>query len=77
MRVGPRSSRALLMAHGAGSTAAFVRRAFPSDRCAADLHCLDDRTGSTRQMAEQLCVQASELRDRYDSLYLGGVSIGA
>ena len=75
MHRGP--SRCLLLAHGAGSTAEFLLRAFPAGRCAADVHTLDDRTGSTRQMARRLAERAGVLRQKYDQVFLGGVSIGA
>jgi pimeloyl-ACP methyl ester carboxylesterase len=65
------------MAHGAGSTAAFVSRTFPSDRCGARVHCLEDRTGSTSGMAGRLREEVLALRGDYDELLLGGVSIGA
>jgi len=71
------ASRCLLLAHGAGSSADFLQRAFPAARCAAEVHPLEDRTGSSRQMARRLAEQTASLRQWYDQVFLGGVSIGA
>ncbi len=71
------SARAIVMAHGAGSTADFVARAFPGGLCGADVHCLDDRTGSTRASAAGLRESVLALRGSYTQVFIGGVSIGA
>lgn len=67
----------LIMAHGAGSSADFLARAFPARACGAATRYLDDRTGAVTNITEQLLACAGEAARRGDRPVLGGVSIGA
>ncbi len=69
--------RGLILAHGAGSTAEFLGRAFPASACGAQTLALDDRTGSAARTAQLIRDAVSAVRPRFGRLYVGGVSIGA
>jgi pimeloyl-ACP methyl ester carboxylesterase len=64
----------LLLAHGAGSTAEFLRRAFPSAVVGARVRVLQDRTGDARRIAAALVAAACT---EPGPVVVGGVSVGA
>lgn len=67
----------LVLAHGAGSCADFLSRAFPASACGLDTLYLDDRSGSAARTAEAIRSQVHQLRRSYPAVFVGGVSIGA
>lgn len=67
----------LVLAHGAGSSADFLMRAFPPAACATDTDYVHDRTGSVARIADIIIDVALARRDEYRRIYVGGVSIGA
>lgn len=66
---------ALVMAHGAGSRAEFLLRAFPVGVCGLPVIATDDRTGDVEQVTAGLLRRVGALGGR--SVLLGGVSVGA
>ena len=66
--------RTLVLAHGAGSTADFLRRAFPARQCGARMVPVEHRSGDVREIAAALLRAAAGCRG---PVLLGGVSIGA
>ena len=73
----PAASRCLILAHGAGSSAEFLARAFPASACRAETRYLDERTGSVETTARLIAQQVAAVRSRYRCVVVGGVSIGA
>lgn len=69
------SDRVAVLAHGSGSTGAFLRRAFGPDLLAAGwrLAVVEDRTGSVSEVERALATAAS----RTCVALVGGVSLGA
>lgn len=65
-------SASLVMAHGAGSHAGFLVRAFPDDRTGLRLRAVDDRTGRIDRIMNALAAEAVD-----HTVVLGGVSLGA
>jgi pimeloyl-ACP methyl ester carboxylesterase len=74
---GPTLPSCLVLAHGAGSSADFLMRAFPAAACATDTDYLQDRTGSVARIANLIIDVALARRDEYRRIYVGGVSLGA
>ena len=69
----PRESVAVL-AHGAGSTAEFLQRAFPADRLGvAECRYVEDRSGDLTQIQQSLRIAATA---GDAPVILGGVSLG-
>lgn len=63
-----------VLAHGAGSTADFLQRAFPPDRLGvAACHYVEDRSGDLEQIQQSLRNSAAEVSA---PVILGGVSLG-
>ncbi len=69
--------RCLVVAHGAGSSAGFLQRAFPGSSTGAALLAVEDRTGSVERIVDALARAVDAARRRYRQVILGGVSIGA
>jgi pimeloyl-ACP methyl ester carboxylesterase len=73
----------LVMAHGAGSTADFVTRAFPGSACGIPVRALEDRTGDVGKITTALNAAVTEALTEAAAdaapagVLLGGVSIGA
>lgn len=67
----------LILAHGAGSSADFLGRAFPPAACGMATEYLDNRTGEVTDITGQLLAAARRARSVGLSPVLGGVSIGA
>lgn len=64
----------LVLAHGAGSSSAFLRRALPAERLGVrECRYVDDRTGLVAAVRDQL----GRAMDRSLPVILGGVSLGA
>ncbi|MEZ5117019.1 MAG: hypothetical protein R2737_12210 [Candidatus Nanopelagicales bacterium] len=80
---GPRSApgATAVLAHGAGSTAEFVRRAFPRTALVAAsvtrVVALDDRTGDVARVTAAVVAAAVRERAAGREVVLGGVSLGA
>lgn len=67
----------LILAHGAGSSADFLSRAFPAAACGTAAIYLDDRTGRIPSIASRLTEEAARRRSQGRRVLIGGVSIGA
>lgn len=68
-----------VLAHGAGSTADFLRRAFPATALGVDeVIALDDRTGNSTEVTSALDVAVRGVLEAHGSgVVVGGVSLGA
>ena len=63
-----------VLAHGAGSTADFLRRAFPADRLGvAQCRYIEDRSGDLLQIQQLLRNTVNEMSA---PVIVGGVSLG-
>ena len=74
---GPQDSPTLILCHGAGSSADFLARAFPSASCRCRTVYLEDRTGSVPRMVDALRDAIRDLGPSPGQVFVGGVSIGA
>lgn len=69
--------RLLILAHGAGSGAEFLGRAFPPSECRMTARYLDERSADVSEITRQLLAAACESYDQGVAPVLGGVSVGA